>query len=328
MGLCFGFGFGSVAVSVSGFPLQFGLRLLVLVALSAVPLRPAGGAVQEGRRRALAEPRPSPAPPLSQFWPGHGPGGGLKGAAPGRRFGPRFPSRAVPQAVCAAVRAATGFARLGSRLFLRHERAPKPLVKRRSNPGQTPAKRAPPTQVDRALEEDDKRRMAEAVWTFDGQPRRFESIVGRRKKKKDFEYEVQWQVGGQWQVVGGGLARRRGGAGGVPGVGSAVAGEGGRASRTAGRGGRNIPPEPRTQQPSPEKHPRASPPSNSTAGSRGQSWLKRALGKRRAGGWRGRGRAGGRARALEGGQPPSVGPGVVPPARGGARGGARPSSLG
>ena len=34
--------------------------------------------------------------------------------------------------------------------------------------------------------------MADATWTFDGQVRRFNSIVGRRKKKKDFEYEVQW----------------------------------------------------------------------------------------------------------------------------------------
>jgi hypothetical protein len=48
--------------------------------------------------------------------------------------------------------------------------------------------------VDRALEEDDKKRMAEATWVFDGQVRRFNEIVGRRKKKKDFEYEVQWQV--------------------------------------------------------------------------------------------------------------------------------------
>jgi elongation factor 3 len=49
------------------------------------------------------------------------------------------------------------------------------------------------SKVDRALEEDDKKRMAEATWVFDGQTRRFNAIVGRRKKKKDFEYEVQWQ---------------------------------------------------------------------------------------------------------------------------------------
>jgi hypothetical protein len=48
--------------------------------------------------------------------------------------------------------------------------------------------------VDRAIEEEDKKRMAEATWVFDGQTRRFNAIVGRRKKKKDFEYEVQWQV--------------------------------------------------------------------------------------------------------------------------------------
>ncbi|KIY91340.1 elongation factor EF-3 [Monoraphidium neglectum] len=35
--------------------------------------------------------------------------------------------------------------------------------------------------------------MEAASWTFDGQVRRFNCIVGRRKKKKDFEYEVQWQ---------------------------------------------------------------------------------------------------------------------------------------
>ncbi|GBF90643.1 elongation factor EF-3 [Raphidocelis subcapitata] len=49
------------------------------------------------------------------------------------------------------------------------------------------------SKVDRALEEEDKKRMAEATWEFDGQIRRFNIIVGRRKKKKDFEYEVQWQ---------------------------------------------------------------------------------------------------------------------------------------
>jgi len=69
--------------------------------------------------------------------------------------------------------------------------------------------------VDRALEEEDKQRMADATWVFDGQVRRFNSIVGRRKKKKDFEYEVQWQVRGgrglwgvggwRWSVQGWGM---------------------------------------------------------------------------------------------------------------------------
>ncbi|KAI8468023.1 MAG: elongation factor EF-3 [Monoraphidium minutum] len=49
------------------------------------------------------------------------------------------------------------------------------------------------SKVDRALEEEDKKRMAEATWNFDNQVRRFHEIVGRRKKKKDYEYEVQWQ---------------------------------------------------------------------------------------------------------------------------------------
>lgn len=49
------------------------------------------------------------------------------------------------------------------------------------------------SKVDRQDEEEDKKKMADAVWMFDGHPRRFGLIVGRRKKKKDFEYEVQWQ---------------------------------------------------------------------------------------------------------------------------------------
>ena len=48
-------------------------------------------------------------------------------------------------------------------------------------------------KVDRQSEEEDKKKMAAATWQFDGQTRRFDKIVGRRKKKKGFEYEVQWQ---------------------------------------------------------------------------------------------------------------------------------------
>jgi len=48
-------------------------------------------------------------------------------------------------------------------------------------------------KVTRQVEEDDKKRMAEAFWMFDGHQRRLDKIVSRRKKKKGFEYEVAWQ---------------------------------------------------------------------------------------------------------------------------------------
>ena len=43
------------------------------------------------------------------------------------------------------------------------------------------------SKVDRQDEEEDKKKMADAVWMFDGHPRRFGLIVGRRKKKKGEE---------------------------------------------------------------------------------------------------------------------------------------------
>eukprot|EP00879_Flechtneria_rotunda_P012292 GHRR01012838.1.p1 GENE.GHRR01012838.1~~GHRR01012838.1.p1 ORF type:complete len:428 (+),score=174.32 GHRR01012838.1:930-2213(+) len=48
-------------------------------------------------------------------------------------------------------------------------------------------------KVDRQAEEEEKKKMAEATWVFDGHPRKFREILSRRKKKKDFEYEVGWQ---------------------------------------------------------------------------------------------------------------------------------------
>jgi hypothetical protein len=48
----------------------------------------------------------------------------------------------------------------------------------------SPASLLRPPQVDRQDEEEDKKKMADAVWVFDGHPRRFDKIVGRRKKKK------------------------------------------------------------------------------------------------------------------------------------------------
>jgi hypothetical protein len=39
-------------------------------------------------------------------------------------------------------------------------------------------------KVDRQAEEEDKAKMAAAVWNFDGHPRRFREILSRRKKKK------------------------------------------------------------------------------------------------------------------------------------------------
>jgi len=48
-------------------------------------------------------------------------------------------------------------------------------------------------KVDRQAEDEEKAKMAAAFWNFDGHPRKFREIVSRRKKKKDFEYEVGWQ---------------------------------------------------------------------------------------------------------------------------------------
>uniref|UniRef100_A0A383W2Z9 Elongation factor 3 n=1 Tax=Tetradesmus obliquus TaxID=3088 RepID=A0A383W2Z9_TETOB len=48
-------------------------------------------------------------------------------------------------------------------------------------------------KVDRQAEDEEKKKMAEAYWMFDGHPRKFREIVSRRKKKKDFEYECAWQ---------------------------------------------------------------------------------------------------------------------------------------
>jgi hypothetical protein len=39
-------------------------------------------------------------------------------------------------------------------------------------------------KVDRQAEEEEKKKMAEAYWMFDGHPRKFREIVSRRKKKK------------------------------------------------------------------------------------------------------------------------------------------------
>jgi hypothetical protein len=39
-------------------------------------------------------------------------------------------------------------------------------------------------KVDRQAEEQEKVKMAAAVWNFDGHPRRFREILSRRKKKK------------------------------------------------------------------------------------------------------------------------------------------------
>jgi len=39
-------------------------------------------------------------------------------------------------------------------------------------------------KVDRQAEEEEKQKMAAAVWNFDGHPRRFREILSRRKKKK------------------------------------------------------------------------------------------------------------------------------------------------
>jgi hypothetical protein len=39
-------------------------------------------------------------------------------------------------------------------------------------------------KVDRQAEEDEKKKMAEAYWMYDGHPRKFREILSRRKKKK------------------------------------------------------------------------------------------------------------------------------------------------
>jgi hypothetical protein len=39
-------------------------------------------------------------------------------------------------------------------------------------------------KVDRQAEDDEKKKMAEAYWMFDGHPRKFREIISRRKKKK------------------------------------------------------------------------------------------------------------------------------------------------
>jgi hypothetical protein len=39
-------------------------------------------------------------------------------------------------------------------------------------------------KVDRQAEDEEKKKMAEAYWMFDGHPRKFREIVSRRKKKK------------------------------------------------------------------------------------------------------------------------------------------------
>lgn len=39
-------------------------------------------------------------------------------------------------------------------------------------------------KVDRQAEDDEKKKMAEAYWMFDGHPRKFREILSRRKKKK------------------------------------------------------------------------------------------------------------------------------------------------
>lgn len=49
------------------------------------------------------------------------------------------------------------------------------------------------SKVDRKLEDEDKEKMAKAVFIVDGYTRYFDKIVSRRKKKRDFEYEVSWQ---------------------------------------------------------------------------------------------------------------------------------------
>lgn len=55
-------------------------------------------------------------------------------------------------------------------------------------------------KVDRQAEDEEKEKMAAAVWNFDGHPRKFREIISRRKKKKG---EQRWLVyGGEvygWQ---------------------------------------------------------------------------------------------------------------------------------
>lgn len=39
-------------------------------------------------------------------------------------------------------------------------------------------------KVDRQAEDEEKKKMNEAYWMFDGHPRKFREIISRRKKKK------------------------------------------------------------------------------------------------------------------------------------------------
>lgn len=51
-------------------------------------------------------------------------------------------------------------------------------------------------KVDRQAEDEEKQKMAEATWTFDGHPRKFREILSRRKKKKGETSDEMMMMGG------------------------------------------------------------------------------------------------------------------------------------
>jgi hypothetical protein len=46
--------------------------------------------------------------------------------------------------------------------------------------------------VGRKMSDEEEAALRRQVWVIDGQNRVLDKIVGRRKKKKGFEYEVAW----------------------------------------------------------------------------------------------------------------------------------------
>jgi hypothetical protein len=49
----------------------------------------------------------------------------------------------------------------------------------------------PPLQVTRVLTPEEEEAIKKQIWVIDGQNRVLEKLLGRRKKKKSFEYEIK-----------------------------------------------------------------------------------------------------------------------------------------
>lgn len=47
--------------------------------------------------------------------------------------------------------------------------------------------------MHRKMEGDEWEKTRDQIWMIDGQPRQLDKIVGRRKKKRSYEYEVCWK---------------------------------------------------------------------------------------------------------------------------------------